>query len=100
MGEDSQIYSPDEETESFGLFDKEMEEEKDEKLAYLMMIRDIKEKSPGLFKQIKNMPFVLEWKKNKELNQSTICYIKDSKRDAFILVKDNEETEELTFWKQ
>src|SRR5690606_2623360 len=56
LGEDSQIYSPDEETESFGLFDKELEEEKDEKLAYLMMIRDMKEKSPGLFKQIKNMP--------------------------------------------
>ena len=31
LGEDSQIYSPDEETETFGLFDKQMEEEKDEK---------------------------------------------------------------------
>jgi len=98
LGEDSQIYSPDEETETFGLFDKEVEEEKDEKLAYLMMIRDIKEKTPGLFKQIKNMPFRARvGRKNKELNQSTICYIKDSKRDAFILVKENEETEELTF---
>jgi hypothetical protein len=37
-------------------------------------------------------------RKNKDFNQSTICYIKDSKRDAFILVKGNEETEtELTF---
>ncbi|RRN77349.1 helicase, partial [Pseudoxanthomonas sp. SGD-10] len=105
LGEDSQIYSPDEETETFGLFDKEMEEEKDEKLAYLMMIRDIKEKSPGLFKQIKNMPFRARvGRKNKDLNQGTICYIKDSKRDAFILVKENgdqsaeqAETEELTF---
>jgi superfamily II DNA/RNA helicase/HKD family nuclease len=98
LGEDSQIYSPDEETETFGLFDKEMEEEKDEKLAYLMMIRDIKEKTPGLFKQIKNMPFRARvGRKNKDFNQSTICYIKDSKRDAFILVKGNKETEELTF---
>lgn len=98
LGEDSQIYSPDEETETFGLFDKEMEEEKDEKLAYLMMIRDIKEKTPGLFKQIKNMPFRARVGRNKkELNLSTICYIKDSKRDAFILVKENKETEELTF---
>jgi SNF2 family DNA or RNA helicase len=98
LGEDSQIYSPDEETETFGLFDKEMEEEKDEKLAYLMMIRDIKEKTPGLFKQIKNMPFRARvGRKNKELNNSTICYIKDTKRDAFILVNDKEETEELTF---
>ncbi len=98
LGEDSQIYSPDEETETFGLFDKEMEEEKDEKLAYLMMIRDIKEKSPGLFKQIKNMPFRARvGRKNINFDLSTICYIKDSKRDAFILVNGNNETEELTF---
>lgn len=98
LGEDSQIYSPDEETETFGLFDKEMEEEKDEKLAYLMMIRDIKEKTPGIFKQIKNMPLRARVGREKsDFNQSTICYIKDSKRDAFILVKGNEQTEELTF---
>lgn len=98
LGEDSQIYSPDEETETFGLFDKEMEEEKDEKLAYLMMIRDIKEKTPGLFKQIKNMPFRARvGRQNSKLNNSTICYIKDTKRDAFILVNEKEETEELTF---
>lgn len=98
LGEDSQIYSPDEETETFGLFDKGVEDEKDEKLVYLMMIRDIKEKTPGIFKQVKNMPLRARvGRKNKNLNQSTICYIKDSKRDAFIKVKDNDETEELTF---
>lgn len=98
LGEDSQIYSPDEETETFGLFDKELEEEKDEKLAYLMMLRDIKAKNPGLFKQIKNMPLRARVGRKKEaLDQSTICYIKDNKRDAFILVKINGETEELTF---
>lgn len=98
LGEDSQIYSPDEETGTFGLFDKEMEDEKDEKLAYLMMIRDIKEKTPGLFKQIKNMPFRARvGRKKKEFDQSTICYIKDNKRDAFILVKEDNEKEELTF---
>ncbi len=98
LGEDSQIYSPDEETETFGLFDKEMEEEKDEKLAYLMMIRDLKEKTPSLYKQIKNMPFRARvGRSKKDLDLTTICYIKDSKRDAFILVKDNNETEELTF---
>lgn len=98
LGEDSQIYSPDEETETFGLYDKEIEEEKDEKLAYLMMIRDLKETTPSIFKQIKNLPFRARvGRYNKGFNQSTICYIKDSKRDAFILVKGNEETEELTF---
>jgi len=98
LGEDSQIYSPDEEIETFGLFDQEIEEEKDEKLFYLMMIRDIREKTPGLFKQIKNMPFRARvGRKNKDLKQNTICYIKNTKRDAFILVKENEEIEELTF---
>lgn len=98
LGEDSQIYSPDEETETFGLFDKQMEEEKDEKLTYLMMIRDIKEKNPTLFKQIKNMPLRARvGRKNSILKNGTICFIKDEKRDAFIYVKPNNETEELTF---
>lgn len=98
LGEDSQIYSPDEEIESFGLFDKQMEEEKDEKLTYLMMIRDIKEKNPTLFKQIKNMPLRARvGRKNAILKNGTICFIKDEKRDAFIYVKPNNETEELTF---
>ena len=98
LGEDSQIYSSDEEFGTFGLFDNDPDKERDEKLNYLMMIRDIKEKTPGFFKQIKNMPFRARvGRHNNDLNQSTICYIKDSKRDAFILVKNNEETEELTF---
>ena len=98
LGEDSQIYSPDEETSTFGLFDKQMEEEKDEKLSYLMMIRDIKEKNPALFKQIKNMPLRARvGRKNGELNKGTICFIRDDKRDAFIFVKSNNEVEELTF---
>jgi len=98
LGEDSQIYSPDEETETFGLFDKKMEEEKDEKLVYLMMIRDIKENMPGFFKQIKNMPLRARVGRTSSISgHSTICYIKDSKRDAFILVKEGVEIEELTF---
>jgi hypothetical protein len=36
-------------------------------------------------------------RKNVELNGSTICYIKDSKRDAFIHVQEDGTIEELTF---
>ncbi|RLD56145.1 MAG: helicase, partial [Bacteroidetes bacterium] len=98
LGEDSQIYSPDEETETFGLFDHELEEEKDEKLAYLMMIRDIKEKNPTFFKQIKNMPMRARvGRKNGDLNSSTISFVKDAKRDAFIYINSKDEIEELTF---
>jgi superfamily II DNA/RNA helicase/HKD family nuclease len=98
LGEDSQIYSPDEETETFGLFDKQLQEEKDEKLAYLMMIREIREKNPTLFKEIKNMPLRARvGRKNEELDKGTICFIRDHKRDSFIFVKKDAEYEELTF---
>ena len=54
LGEDSQIYSPDEKTETFfGLFDKEMEEEKDEKLAYNDDSRNQGKTHTIVFKQIK-----------------------------------------------
>jgi len=98
LGEDSQIYSPDEETETFGLFDKKPEEGRDEKLVYLMMIRDIKEKNPELFKKIKNMPLRARVGRiNQDLDLNTICYIKDQKRDAFILIDIDGNTDELTF---
>lgn len=48
---------------------------------------------PCVFKQIKNRTLRASvGRKNKGLNLSTFCYIKDSKRDAFILM--NEETEQ------
>lgn len=98
LGEDSQIYSPDEETETFGLFDRQLEEEKDEKLAYLMMIREIREKNPTFFKEIKNMPLRARvGRKNEEFDKGTICFIRDKKRDSFIFVKKDAEFEELTF---
>ncbi|MFW6248468.1 MAG: helicase-related protein, partial [Bacteroidota bacterium] len=98
LGEDSQIYSPDEETETFGLFDRQMEEEKDEKLAYLMMIREIREKNPTFFKEIKNMPLRARvGRNNEEFDKGTICFIRDKKRDSFIFVKKDAEFEELTF---
>lgn len=98
LGEDSQIYSQDEETQSFGIFDQSIEEEKDEKLVYLMLIRDIRENNPELFKLIKNMPLRARvGRKNKILKQGTICFIRDSRRDAFLYVKNEGDIEELTF---
>ncbi|TAE25417.1 MAG: helicase [Cytophagales bacterium] len=108
LGEDSQIYSPDEVTESFGLFDKDVDEERDEKLDYLMQIRDIKEKDPDLFKRIKNMPLRARvGRKDRMQHQATIAFIRDQKRDAFVYVHagpdgsdgrmENYKVEELTF---
>ncbi len=98
LGEDSQVYSPDEETQSFGIFDQNIEEEKDEKLIYLMMIRELREQNPELFKRIKNMPLRARvGRKSKILKDGTISFIRDARRDAFLFVKGDDEIEELTF---
>ncbi|MCY7356266.1 MAG: SWF/SNF helicase family protein, partial [Rudanella sp.] len=98
LGEDSQIYSPDEVTESFGLFDKDVDEERDEKLDYLMQIRDLKEKDPDLFKRIRNMPLRARvGRKDRMQHQATIAFIRDQKRDAFLYTHADGRVEELTF---
>lgn len=98
LGEDSQIYSPDEETGTFGLFDKDVDEERDEKLDYLMQIRDLKEKDPDLFKRIKTMPMRARvGRKDRLQPNSTISFIRDQKRDAFLFVHNDGRVEELTF---
>jgi SNF2 family DNA or RNA helicase len=56
LGEDSQIYSTDEEVDNFGLFDKDMEEEKDESLALLMELRKFRQQNPERFREIRNLP--------------------------------------------
>ncbi len=98
MGEDSQIYSQDEVTESFGLFDKTVNEEKDEKLRILLELRKFRKDNPDLFKQIKNMPTRARvGRKSPVLKGSTITFIRNEKRDAFLLVRENGEIDELTF---
>jgi SNF2 family DNA or RNA helicase len=98
LGEDSQIYSPDEITESFGLFDKTVNEEKDEKLRILLDLRKFKKENPDLFKTIKNLPTrARTGRKNLVLKSSTITFIRNKKRDAFLLIRENGEIEELTF---
>jgi len=98
LGEDSQIYSPDEEFETFGLFDKSPEDERDETLEYLMQVRKFKNESPELFKQIKNMPLRARvGRKNKTIKDSTICFIRNARRDAFFYCKADGTIEEYTF---
>lgn len=98
LGEDSEIYSPDEETQSFGLFDKEVDEEMDERLAYLMELRKFKEESPELFRKIRNMPLRARvGRKSKTLNGSTICFIRNNRRDVFYFIRDDNSLEELSF---
>lgn len=98
LGEDSQIYSPDEETETFGLFDKDPDEEKDESLAFLMYLRKFKEDNLEDFKRIKNMPLRARvGRKDKTRKESTITFIRNQKRDAFYFILPDNSYEELTF---
>ena len=98
LGEDSQIYSSDEEIGTFGLFDKNVEEEKDEKLTLLMELRKFKEENPESFRKIKNMPLRARvGRKDRIKTNTTICFIRNNKRDAFYWIKKDGGMEELTF---
>jgi len=98
LGEDSQIYSQDEEVTNFGLFDSEMQEERDEHLVFLMELRKFKEDHPEQFRIIRNMPLrARSGRKDKTKTGSTTCFIRNSKRDAFCHVSEGGNLEELTF---
>lgn len=99
LGEDSQIYSTDEEYGTFGLFEKLPEEEKDERLEYLNFLRKYKEDDPDNFIRIKNTipKRARTGRNNKAIKLQTITFIKSKKRDNFYLIDKNMDIEELTF---
>ena len=105
LGEDSQIYSQDEEVTNFGLFDSEIQEERDEHLVFLMELRKFKEDHPEQFRIIRNMPLRARagrnesnvGKQSRDLNVTTTCFIRNPKRDAFYHVSEENSLEELTF---
>jgi superfamily II DNA/RNA helicase len=98
LGEDSQIYSTDENPESFGLFDKDVDEERDEKLRYLMWLRQLKQEDPDLIKRISKLPLKARTgRKSKFIPGSTIVFIRNKRRDAFTFVREDGSIEELTF---
>ncbi len=98
LGEDSQIYSAEEETESFGLFDKNVQDEKDERLGFLMELRKFKDENPTLYRKIKNMPVRARvGRKDRPKNNTTIAFIRNDRRDAFYWIRSDGELEELSF---
>lgn len=99
LGEDSQIYSEDEEFGSFGLFEKLPEEERDERLFYLNYLRGLRNEDPELFDRIKNTvpPRARVGRKNLHTHRSTITFVKDGRRDAFYFLDSDMDMMELTF---
>ena len=98
LGEDSQIYSTDEEVDNFGLFDQEMEEEKDESLALLMELRKLRQQNPERFREIRNLPLRARvGRKDKLRDQTTITFVRNRRRDGFYYVHSDKTVEELSF---
>ena len=100
LGEDSQIYSTDEQVESFGLFDKKPQGDADvnERLQYLMEIRKFREESPDEFQRIKNLPLkIRNAVKNRERQNGTISYLRNKKHHAFYEVDQESKLKELSF---
>ena len=99
LGEDSQIYSTNEDYDSYGLFEQLPEEEKDERLEYLNYLRKFREEHPDRYQYIKNkIPRRARCgRKNKAVKGQTIAYIKNKKRDAYYLMHSDNSIEELTF---
>ncbi len=98
LGEDSQIYSTDEEVDNFGLFDKDLEEEKDESLALLMELRKFRQQNPERFREIRNLPLRARvGRKDKLRDKTTISFVRNRRRDGFYYVHEDKTVEELSF---
>jgi superfamily II DNA or RNA helicase len=107
LGEDSQIYSDEEEPTSFGLFDRAIEEEKDERLRLLMELRAFYEQHRDRYLMIKNYPLRARTGRDAAapaasakfgpLANTTLTFIRSARRDAFSLLGAEDVVQELTF---
>ncbi|MEI6674220.1 MAG: helicase-related protein [Verrucomicrobiota bacterium] len=88
LGEDSQIYSPDEEVDNFGLFDKSPEEaERDERLSLLMELRKFRDENPEEFRRVKQLPLRARvGRSDNNRAGSSVIFIRDARRDGFFRV--------------
>lgn len=98
LGEDSQIYTDEEEFNSFGLFERVPEEDRDERLIFLSELRKFKQQYPEQFRKIQNMPKRARvGRSDKTRSESTIAYLKNNKRDSFYYCQGENSFSELTF---
>ena len=98
LGEDSQIYHEAEETKSFGIFDKNIEEEKNEKLTYLMDLRKFREENETYFRKLKaKSKRQRVGRKKNELKKGTISFIRSERRNGFYFVNRNQKIDVKTF---
>lgn len=98
LGEDSQIYSSDEEFGTWGLFSKVPQEDKDERLMLLNWLRDFKEQNEELYARIKRMPGRARAGRRSVIKKNTtLTYVRNKHRHGFYFIKPDGSFEELTF---
>jgi superfamily II DNA/RNA helicase len=98
LGEDSQIYSVEEEVDTFGLFERTPEEsERDERLALLMELRRFRRENPEDFARVKALPQrARTGRADAERDCSTVTFIRNRRRDAFYRIRGMAVPEEIT----
>jgi len=89
LGEDSQIYSETEEVDNFGLFERSPEEEeRDERLALLMELRQFRKQNHEEFRRIKGLALRARvGRADKKRTGSTVTFIRSQRRDAFYRIR-------------
>ena len=97
LGEDSQIYSSEEEFGNFGLFDK-VKEDRDERVGLLMNLRAFRKAHPDWFKQIERYPDRARVGRMERIAaKSSVAFLKNPRRFAFYHVTADNAVQELTF---
>ena len=103
LGEDSEVYSPEEETQTFGIFDKDPDEGQDARLQRLLWLREQFKRDPALLDRLRRLP--LRARTGREhptlpaLAGTTLCYLRTHRRDGFYLCDrpGGQPLEELSF---
>ena len=103
LGTDEKLLTPEEVPESHELFDRLKskkiilgeEEEEESELEYLKVIKDIQDKDPSLFEEIKNLPKKARTaKKHKKSEQNQLLtYFKKGKLNKFCIANHEQATE-------
>ncbi len=89
LGEDSKIYTKEEEVESVTLFEDGAETQLDEELLYLEQIRNFREANPNTFNQIAKMPKKMRVQRaSKDQIQKSYVFIKNSDSKNYYTVSD------------
>jgi superfamily II DNA/RNA helicase len=98
LGEDSQIYSETEEYNTFGLFEHAPEDdERDERLALLMELRQFRQQYPDRFRRIQKLPpRARVGRADPSRAGSTVTFIRSNRRDGFYRLKADNSLEEIS----